>query len=553
MRIDALKRSDDREVAGLAAKIDREEVYHRIHAEMWVGRLLGEAGGRSRLEEATSSISGRTRSAFRPRRHRTEFVERVRERLPFDLPEGERSSNGAGTRTSYGPLWEEMTRCGERAWRGLVTLEAVWDCPRRHPDPEIPVVSLVDLGVIRDVEIADGDVRIEFTPTFLGCPALEVMKAAMEERVRELGAEPHVDVVLDDSWSTDRITPEGREKLRAAGFAPPAPRSQERRSSCSSRARPSAARTAARPIRRSRTSSARRRAARSGTATPAGSRSSSSRRSSLRPRRSRFRAGLGGPPPDLVPVFVPAPPYRSTPRSTMPHVRSALGFRRAAVIAAPVLSALLIVAGFFLDPAIDESGREPAREYRTPPRAGIALAFHFAFAFRCPGRRPDRRRPRASLLANLAALPLGMTTLPGFLLTDFYDIAIYGELGGDAWDAVDDRIQEPPGGGDHVPDRLPRFLLTLPVALLAAWRAGLLPWWPALVVLAGSVAARAIPGGFGLLVWAGALLVLGYVLWRFPAEPTATPSPSAVSAQAPNEGDTNGPDHPVASATSPRR
>jgi ring-1,2-phenylacetyl-CoA epoxidase subunit PaaD len=50
------------------------------------------------------------------------------------------------------------------------------------------------------------------------------MRDAMAERIRELGAEPSIDVVADDSWSTDRITPEGREKLRAAGFAPPAPR-----------------------------------------------------------------------------------------------------------------------------------------------------------------------------------------------------------------------------------------------------------------------------------------------------------------------------------------
>src|SRR5206468_9909204 len=100
----------------------------------------------------------------------------------------------------------------------------VWDALAEIPGPEIPVISLVDLGVIRDVHVENGSVRIEFTPTFLGCPALEAMRAAMEERVRELGVEPDVDVVLDDSWSTDRITPAGREKLRASGFAPPAPR-----------------------------------------------------------------------------------------------------------------------------------------------------------------------------------------------------------------------------------------------------------------------------------------------------------------------------------------
>ena len=106
----------------------------------------------------------------------------------------------------------------------MVTAEQVWDALAEIPDPEIPVISLVELGVIRDVQV-DGDrVRVELTPTFLGCPALEVMREAMEDSMRALGAEPHVDVVLDDSWSTDRITPEGREKLREAGFAPPAPR-----------------------------------------------------------------------------------------------------------------------------------------------------------------------------------------------------------------------------------------------------------------------------------------------------------------------------------------
>jgi ring-1,2-phenylacetyl-CoA epoxidase subunit PaaD len=96
----------------------------------------------------------------------------------------------------------------------------VWEALEQIPDPEIPVVSLVELGVIRSVDVQDGHVHIEFTPTFLGCPALEFMKRAIEEKVP--GAE--VEVVTDDSWSTDKITPAGREKLRAAGFAPPAPR-----------------------------------------------------------------------------------------------------------------------------------------------------------------------------------------------------------------------------------------------------------------------------------------------------------------------------------------
>ena len=106
----------------------------------------------------------------------------------------------------------------------MVTAEQVWAALDEIADPEIPVISLVDLGVIRSVDVHDGHVEVEFTPTFLGCPALEAMKKAMEEKVTGLGAEPEVRVISDDSWSTDRITAAGRAKLLAAGFAPPAPR-----------------------------------------------------------------------------------------------------------------------------------------------------------------------------------------------------------------------------------------------------------------------------------------------------------------------------------------
>jgi ring-1,2-phenylacetyl-CoA epoxidase subunit PaaD len=105
-----------------------------------------------------------------------------------------------------------------------LTEEQVWSALAEVEDPEIPVISIVDLGVVRDLQIEGGRVHVEFTPTFLGCPALEVMCAQMTEAIEGLGAETDVEVINDDSWSTDRITPAGREKLRAAGFAPPAPR-----------------------------------------------------------------------------------------------------------------------------------------------------------------------------------------------------------------------------------------------------------------------------------------------------------------------------------------
>jgi ring-1,2-phenylacetyl-CoA epoxidase subunit PaaD len=110
----------------------------------------------------------------------------------------------------------------------VITEAQVWSALADVEDPEIPVVSVVDMGVVRSVRVDDSGVHVEFTPTFLGCPALEVMRARMAEKIQELGAEPDVEVILDDSWSTDRITPGGREKLREAGFAPPAPREATR-------------------------------------------------------------------------------------------------------------------------------------------------------------------------------------------------------------------------------------------------------------------------------------------------------------------------------------
>jgi len=105
-----------------------------------------------------------------------------------------------------------------------VTADDVWAALAEIPDPEIPDLSLVDLGVIKSVTVDGPRVRVEFTPTFMGCPALERMQVEMAAAIERVGGSAEIDVVLDDSWSTDRITPEGREKLRRAGFAPPAPR-----------------------------------------------------------------------------------------------------------------------------------------------------------------------------------------------------------------------------------------------------------------------------------------------------------------------------------------
>jgi ring-1,2-phenylacetyl-CoA epoxidase subunit PaaD len=106
----------------------------------------------------------------------------------------------------------------------MVTAEQVWAALDEIADPEIPVISLVELGVVRDVTVEGARVHVSLTPTFLGCPALEAMQRALESKIEEIGGDPAVEVIRGDAWSTDRITAAGREKLRAAGFAPPAPR-----------------------------------------------------------------------------------------------------------------------------------------------------------------------------------------------------------------------------------------------------------------------------------------------------------------------------------------
>jgi ring-1,2-phenylacetyl-CoA epoxidase subunit PaaD len=106
----------------------------------------------------------------------------------------------------------------------MVTADQVWAALDEIADPEIPVISLVELGVVRDVAIEGERVHVSLTPTFLGCPALEAMQRALESKITELGGDPEIEIVRGDAWSTDRITPAGREKLRTAGFAPPPPR-----------------------------------------------------------------------------------------------------------------------------------------------------------------------------------------------------------------------------------------------------------------------------------------------------------------------------------------
>lgn len=88
-------------------------------------------------------------------------------------------------------------------------------------DPEIPTVSIVELGMVERIEVTPGELRVELLPTFVGCPAVEVIRAVVASRLAAFGRPVRVEMVFSTPWTSDRISPEGREKLRRSGFAPP--------------------------------------------------------------------------------------------------------------------------------------------------------------------------------------------------------------------------------------------------------------------------------------------------------------------------------------------
>jgi ring-1,2-phenylacetyl-CoA epoxidase subunit PaaD len=102
-----------------------------------------------------------------------------------------------------------------------VDARAVMAALEQVADPEIPAVSIVELGMIEAIDVELERVRVRLLPTFVGCPALEVIREAVAERLRAFGRDVEVETSFATPWTSDRISPEGREKLRGSGFAPP--------------------------------------------------------------------------------------------------------------------------------------------------------------------------------------------------------------------------------------------------------------------------------------------------------------------------------------------
>ena len=101
-------------------------------------------------------------------------------------------------------------------------LPRAWECLAEVMDPEVPVVSVVDLGMIRAVEWEGDRLKVKVSPTYSGCPATEVIERDVQEALEDTGFKnPRIERVLAPAWTTDWITDAGREKLRAFGIAPP--------------------------------------------------------------------------------------------------------------------------------------------------------------------------------------------------------------------------------------------------------------------------------------------------------------------------------------------
>jgi ring-1,2-phenylacetyl-CoA epoxidase subunit PaaD len=104
--------------------------------------------------------------------------------------------------------------------------DAYWEAVGEVLDPEVPVLSVIDLGIVRDIREEQGTVVVDITPTYSGCPAMGVIEHDVREALERAGAgSVRVNTVLSPAWTTDWINEDARERLRAYGIAPPGHRS----------------------------------------------------------------------------------------------------------------------------------------------------------------------------------------------------------------------------------------------------------------------------------------------------------------------------------------
>jgi len=104
----------------------------------------------------------------------------------------------------------------------VATLEHIWEILEEVTDPEIPVLTIIDLGIVRDVKINGEQVEVIITPTYSGCPAMNMIEVNIKAVLQEKGFHPiKVTTILSPAWTTDWLSEAGRKKLTKYGIAPP--------------------------------------------------------------------------------------------------------------------------------------------------------------------------------------------------------------------------------------------------------------------------------------------------------------------------------------------
>lgn len=103
-----------------------------------------------------------------------------------------------------------------------ITTDWIWKLLSVIPDPEVPAITITELGVVRDVKIIDGNVTVVITPTYTGCPAMKLFEDEIRKTLKEHGIEKvAIEMVYAPAWTTDWISDEAKERLRIYGIAPP--------------------------------------------------------------------------------------------------------------------------------------------------------------------------------------------------------------------------------------------------------------------------------------------------------------------------------------------
>ena len=113
------------------------------------------------------------------------------------------------------------SRAGVRPAKSLPTVRDVRAALAQVPDPELPVLSVIDLGIVHRVEVDEHGISVAILPTFVGCPALDVIRGSIADRISAFGLRVVVDTTFEVPWTSDRISAAGKRALASVGIAPP--------------------------------------------------------------------------------------------------------------------------------------------------------------------------------------------------------------------------------------------------------------------------------------------------------------------------------------------